>query len=71
MITGYHVTPCPHCGAGQPFLHLHEAAPSLVRCGMCGATGPRADTTDKAVDAWNREYQDIRNAVSASGRRAG
>lgn len=64
MITGYKVRYCSFCGATQPYLHLHTEKPCFVRCGRCGAQGPRSETPDEAVKGWNEHVDDAANGTS-------
>lgn len=52
---------CSFCGARQPFLHLRTEKPCFVRCGRCGARGPKSETPDEAVRAWNEHVDDVAN----------
>ena len=66
------LAPCPFCG-NPPYPYIQEASiPTLmggwkqqVWCRVCDFAGPRADTKDKAIAAWNR-----RPAILAERQRA-
>jgi len=45
------IAPCPFCG--QPAKHLFGMNEHWVSCTVCGASGPMADTKQKALDVWN------------------
>lgn len=53
----YNLNPCPFCGANVkagcgPWLESDQYHYSSVLC-TCGASGPKADSQEKAIMAWN------------------
>lgn len=50
---------CPFCGNLKPYLHSNRVwkiSESSIWCdlGGCGARGPKKDTDQEAIEAWNR-----------------
>lgn len=44
------ITPCLFCGSADVAEHFDHRA---VRCHSCKAQGPRSDSSEEAIRAWN------------------
>ena len=50
--------PCPFCGSDELELALNGIGNWSVSCLGCGATGRDERKADKAVEVWNRRYEE-------------
>ena len=51
---------CPFCGHDHSMVwHIgHLIKPWFVECTRCLATGPSADTEERAIELWNRRAEE-------------
>ena len=51
------IKPCPFCGSNSLIIESNNSY-FRINCGKCECHGPKEDTYEKAISAWNRRAEE-------------